>query len=192
MSEAAARSDRRIERGTPAFYHTNLAMFAAGFSTFALLYGVQPLMPVFCAEFGVSPAVSSLSISLTTAALSVAIVIAGSLSESLGRKRVMVLSLAASALLTLGGAAVTSFGQLLLLRLLMGVALSGVPSVALAYLGEEIASRSIGLSIGLFIGGSAFGGMVGRFLCAALTDLGGWRLGLAAIGAVGALCAVIF
>jgi YNFM family putative membrane transporter len=192
LSEAATRSDRRIERGTPAFYHTNLAMFAAGFSTFALLYGVQPLMPVFSAEFAVSPAVSSLSISLTTAALSVAIVIAGTLSESFGRKRVMVLSLAASALLTLSGAAVTSFTQLLLLRLLMGVTLSGVPSVALAYLGEEIASRSIGLSIGLFIGGSAFGGMSARFLCAALTDLGGWRFGLGAIGAVGAFCAIIF
>jgi YNFM family putative membrane transporter len=192
LSGTVAHAERRIERRTRAFRETNLAMFAAGFSTFALLYCVQPLMPVFTAEFGVSPAASSLTISLTTAALSVAVVIAGSLSESFGRKRVMVLSLAASAALTLFGAAATSFPQLLILRLLMGVALSGVPSVALAYLGEEIDARSIGLSIGLFIGGSAFGGMSGRFLCAALTDLDGWRLGLGAVGAEGMLCAAIF
>jgi YNFM family putative membrane transporter len=192
LSGTLAHAERRIERRTRAFRETNLATFAAGFSTFALLYCVQPLMPVFAAEFGISPAASSLTISLTTAALSVAVVIAGSLSESFGRKRVVVLSLAASAALTLLGAAATSFPQLLILRLLMGVALSGVPSVALAYLGEEIDARSIGLSIGLFIGGSAFGGMSGRFLCAALTDLGGWRLGLGAVGAEGMLCAAIF
>jgi len=192
----AAVTAGRIEKGTPAFRRTNLAMIAAGFSTFALLYCVQPLMPVFAKEFDVSPAASSLTVSLTTAALSVMIVISGSLSESLGRKRVMVLSLAASAALALCGAAVTSFHQLLLLRLLMGVALSGVPSVALAYLGEEIAPRSVGLAIGLFIGGNAFGGMLGRLLCAALTDvggdIGGWRLGLGGVGIASAVCAAIF
>ena len=182
----------RIEKGTPAFRRTNLAMIAAGFSTFALLYCVQPLMPVFATEFGISPAASSLTVSLTTAALSVTIVIAGSLSETYGRKRVMVLSLAASAVLALCGAATTSFHQLLLVRLLMGVALSGVPSVALAYLGEEIAARSVGLAIGLFIGGNAFGGMLGRLLCAALTDFGGWRLGLGGVGIASAVCAGIF
>jgi len=32
-----------IGRGTPAFRCTNLVLFSAGFSTFALLYCVQPL-----------------------------------------------------------------------------------------------------------------------------------------------------
>ena len=34
-----------IHHGTPAFRRTNLALFAAGFATFGLLYCVQPLMP---------------------------------------------------------------------------------------------------------------------------------------------------
>ena len=190
--DSGAPLSSHIEAGTPAFRQTNLAMFAAGFSTFALLYCTQPLMPVFSDVFGVSPAISSLSVSLTTGALSIMIVIAGSLSESLGRKRIMCWSMAASALLTLVGAAATSFEQLLVLRLLMGVALSGVPSVALAYLGEEIALRSVGLAIGLFIGGSAFGGMSGRLICAAAADFGGWRLGLGTVGAAGVVSALIF
>ncbi|MEI9984054.1 MAG: MFS transporter [Aliidongia sp.] len=123
-SAALPETPAHIEAGTPEFRRTNLAMFAAGFSTFALLYCVQPLMPVFTEAFSVSPAASSLTVSLTTGALSVKIVIAGSLSESWGRKRIMCWSMAASALLTLVGAAATSFHQLLLLRLLMGVALS--------------------------------------------------------------------
>jgi len=36
-----------IEKRTAEFRRTNLALFAGGFSTFALLYSVQPLMPEF-------------------------------------------------------------------------------------------------------------------------------------------------
>src|ERR1700752_1340389 len=93
-----------IERGTAAFAHTLLALFACGFATFALLYYVQPLMPVFSAEFGVSPTVASLSLSLATGVLSVSMLIASSLSDVGGRKPMMMLSLFLSALLTLSAA----------------------------------------------------------------------------------------
>jgi hypothetical protein len=39
-----------------------LALFSAGLATFALLYCVQPILPVFSHEFGVSPASSSVSL----------------------------------------------------------------------------------------------------------------------------------
>jgi len=50
----------QIHQGTPEFRRTNLALFSAGFATFALLYCVQPLMPVFARDFNVSAAESSL------------------------------------------------------------------------------------------------------------------------------------
>jgi MFS transporter, YNFM family, putative membrane transport protein len=65
-------SDVFIRHGTPAFRRTNLALFAAGFATFGLLYCVQPLMPVFSHDYGVSAATSALSLSLTTGVLAVA------------------------------------------------------------------------------------------------------------------------
>jgi YNFM family putative membrane transporter len=117
-----------IERGTPAFRRTNLALFSAGFSTFALLYCVQPLLPVFSREFGVSPAESSLSLSLTTIMLAASVLVAGSLSEAWGRKSVMVVSLMAAALLNVIGALVPSWKTLLVVRALEGVAFSGLPA----------------------------------------------------------------
>src|SRR5947207_9799780 len=93
-------SEPPVSRGTRAFYRTNLAMLSAGFSTFALLYCVQPLLPVFSREFGVSAAESSLALSLTTGFLAGSVLIAGSLSEAWGRKAVMVVSLLAAAVLT--------------------------------------------------------------------------------------------
>ena len=64
----------------------NVALFAAGFGTFSLLYCVQPLMPIFTEEFGVSPAASSLSLSLTTGTLAITIFITGFMSQSWDRK----------------------------------------------------------------------------------------------------------
>jgi len=55
-----------IRSGTTAFRNTMLAMFCAGFAVFDLLDYVQPLLPMFSADFGVGAAQSSLALSVTT------------------------------------------------------------------------------------------------------------------------------
>ena len=139
-----------IEHGSRAFRDTNLALFAAGFATFALLYCVQPLMPEFSRDFHVAAAVSSLSLSFTTGVLAFAMLVAGAFSDAYGRKPVMVASLLVSGLLTMALAFTHSWHGLLLMRALMGLTLSGLPAIAMAYLSEEMAARSIGLAMGLF------------------------------------------
>jgi MFS transporter, YNFM family, putative membrane transport protein len=181
-----------IERGSPAFRRTNLALFAAGFSTFALLYCVQPLLPVFSREFSASPAESSLSLSLTTIMLAASVLVAGSLSEAWGRKSVMAASLLAAALLNVIGALVPTWHALLVTRALEGVAFSGLPAGAMAYLSEEMDRQSVGLAMGLYIGGSGLGGMLGRFLSGFLADVSSWRAALGIIGALGVFAALIF
>jgi len=179
----------RLVSGTPAFRRLNLALFAAGFSTFAILYCVQPLLPEFSREFDVSAAVSSLSLSLSTGLLAVAMLVAGSLSEVWGRKPVMVASLLASALLTILSAAAPTWTSLLMARMLIGITLSGLPAVAMAYVSEEVDPKSIGLAMGLFIGGNAVGGMAGRIISGVLTDFGSWRLAIGLIGLIGLVSA---
>ncbi|PTT94461.1 MFS transporter, partial [Pseudomonas sp. HMWF005] len=49
-----------IEKGTPMFMRTVLALFSGGFATFALLYCVQPMMPLLSHEYGINAAQSSL------------------------------------------------------------------------------------------------------------------------------------
>jgi YNFM family putative membrane transporter len=46
--------------------------------------------------------------------------------------------------------------------------------------------------MGLYVGGTAVGGMSGRFLIGILTDMAGWRLALSAIGIIGLMAAFIF
>ena len=64
------------DRGSRTDRSVSLALFAAGFATFSLLYAVQPLLPAFAREFRVSPAESSLALSLTTGFLAFAILLA--------------------------------------------------------------------------------------------------------------------
>jgi YNFM family putative membrane transporter len=181
-----------IHHGTPAFRQTNLALFAAGFATFGLLYCVQPLMPEFSRDYGVSAAGSALSLSLTTGVLAVAMLFAGALSDAWGRKSVMVASLLSSALLVLVTAVMPSWTALLAVRSLLGLTLSGLPAVAMTYLGEEMHVESIGLGMGLYISGSAVGGMGGRLITGVRADFFGWRVGVLVVGVIGVLAGAIF
>lgn len=53
--EAATEVERYIEKGTPQFMRTSLALFSGGFATFALLYCIQPMMPVLSKRFPSAP-----------------------------------------------------------------------------------------------------------------------------------------
>jgi MFS transporter, YNFM family, putative membrane transport protein len=187
-----SQTETRVRHGTAAFRRTNLAMFAGGLATFGLLYCVQPLMPEFSAQFQVSAAESALSLSLTSAVVAVTMLFAGPLSDAWGRKKIMTVSLFASAVLMLLAAVAPNWSSFLVLRALLGLSLGGLPAVGMTYLSEEVHPESIGLGMGLYIGGNAAGGLGGRLLAGVLTDYFGWRVGLGAVGAIGALAAVVF
>jgi YNFM family putative membrane transporter len=184
--------DDLIRHGTPAFRRTNLALFAAGLATFGLLYCVQPLMPVFSAHYGISAAASALSLSVTTGVLAFAMLFAGGVSDAWGRKSVMVASLLSSAVLVILTALMPNWYALLTIRTLLGLTLSGLPAVAMTYLTEEMHAESIGLGMGLYISGSAVGGMSGRLISGVVADYFGWRAGVAVVGVMGLICGLIF
>ena len=84
----------------------------------------------------------------------------------------------AAGALTLAAAVAPGWSALLALRLLTGVALAGVPAVAMAYVAEEVDAASVGAAMGLYIAGSALGGMGGRLVASLVADVAGWRWAL--------------
>ena len=98
------------------YWLANFALLLAGFATFASLYDVQPLLPALSAQFGVAPATASLALSASTIALAAALFVAGSLSESLGRKLPIVASLGLSSAITFLCALVPNSSSLLALH----------------------------------------------------------------------------
>ena len=163
-----------IRRGTPPFIRVTLALFSAGLATFALLYCVQPILPVLSHEFGISPAGSSISLSISTAMLAIGLLFTGPLSDAIGRKKV------------------TSWHGILIMRALIGLSLSGVAAVGMTYLSEEIHPSFVAFSMGLYISGNSIGGMSGRLLTGVFTDFFGWRVALAVISAFALASAIMF
>lgn len=185
-------SATHLTRGSTAYRRATLALFCAGFATFAMLYCVQPLLPLLAAHFRVSAASSSLALSLTTLSLALCLLVSGALAESWGRKPVMAAALGLAALLGIACALVEEWGSLLILRALLGLALSGLPALAMAYVGEEFDPESLPAAMGLYIGGTALGGLLGRLLAGLLSDLGGWPWALGGIAGLGLLALGLF
>lgn len=181
-----------IERGTPQFMRVTLALFSAGLATFALLYCVQPILPVLSQDFGISPAESSLSLSVSTGLLALGLMFTGPLSDAIGRKPVMVVALLLAAICTLICTFMTSWQGILLMRALIGLSLSGVAAVGMTYLSEEIHPSFVAFSMGLYISGNSIGGMSGRLVTGVLTDFFSWRVSLAVIGLFALAAACMF
>ena len=98
-------------------------MFLAGFSTFALIYCVQPLLPAFAQEFGLSPASSSLALSLTTGFLALSIMVMAVLARRFSPKQVMVAGMFGAAALNLAVALLPAWHGILAARALEGLVL---------------------------------------------------------------------
>ena len=192
LGSAARPAVLWIDRGTPSYWRACAALFLAGFSTFSLLYAVQPLLPNFTTEFGVNASGASLSLSLTTGFLAFSILCAGAFSESVGRRGLMFASMFGGACLHIGAALAPTWSVFLVLRALEGFVLGGVPAVAMAYLAEEIHPRALGSTMGLYVGGTAFGGMMGRLGIGALTEVASWRVALGALGVLDLIAAIGF
>lgn len=181
-----------LQQGTAAYRKVNIALFAGGFTTFAILYSTQPIMPELSKQFHISPTVASLSLSLMTITLAISMLIMGALSESWGRKSFMTFSLFIVAVLALLAAFVPTYQALLVVRILQGVFLAGLPSIAMAYLGEEIEPTNLGIAMGLYISGNSIGGMGGRIISGMLTDFFNWRVALEGIGILSIITWFIF
>ncbi|WP_317189771.1 MFS transporter, partial [Escherichia coli] len=159
-----------IQRDDALYIKVTVSFFMVGLATFALLYFVQPILPILSKEFSVTPATSSLALSLSTGLMACGLLITGPLSDAFGRKNVMVIALFCAAFFTLLSAMMNSWTGILITRALVGLSLSGVAAVAMTYLSEEIHPAYLALSMGLYISGNSIGGMSGRVITGVLSD----------------------
>ena len=169
---------RSVEATPPASSASGRELFAAGFVTFSLLYETQPVLPLLAGTFGLSPAAASLSLSAATFSLALGMLVAAPLSDVKGRVGILRVAIVLASVLGLLVPFAPSFPVLVALRAVQGLALAGVPAVAMTYLSEEVEPKRAGTAMGLFIAGNAVGGMVGRLVVGLLSARLGWKGGL--------------
>jgi len=176
------------------FWRITLSLALASFFIFAGLYAVQPLFPVFVKEFGIAVSASGLALSVTIIGLIAGLIVLGFWSDRSGRTVFIKLSLAGASIPFLIIPLSDSFLLLLILRLVQGFALAGLPAAALAYLSEEIDRRSVHVATALYISSNALGGMIGRVMTGYITDHFSWEIAFYVLAMIGLviLAAVMF
>ncbi|MEO0890414.1 MAG: MFS transporter, partial [Pseudomonadota bacterium] len=159
-----------VSFGTPEYKRITLSLALGSFLVFSNLYLLQPMLPSFAAHFQISETQVNWLFAATTLALSFSLVPMAVLSESIGRKPVMMFGLfsipAISALMLLGD----SFLFLVVCRALIGIALASFAAVAVAYMAEELDKHAFSMAIGTYIAANSLGGIAGRISGGLLAD----------------------
>ncbi|WP_308467796.1 MFS transporter [Rathayibacter soli] len=179
-------------QGSRQYKRVLAALACAGIATFAQLYAPQSILPEISAAVHVSPAQSELLISAATIGLAAGVLPMSWIADRIGRLPTMKHSLAAATLLGFAVTFCPSFTGILVLRVAEGVALSGLPALALAYLQEEIHPAFTALAAGTYVSGTAIGGLLGRLIAAPITSVLGWRWGIGTVAVFSALVTVGF
>ncbi len=180
------------ERGTPGYRRLVGAIWAAGVGSFTLLYAPQALLPLLSEDLDATPSTAALVVSVATGTLALALVPMSALAERVGRTRLMTVALATAAVLGLLAPLAPSIEVLLALRAVQGIAIAGLPALAMAHLSEEVRPGAVGGAMGLYVAGNTIGGLSGRLLSSAVADVAGWRAGFAAVGVLSLLCVLAF
>jgi YNFM family putative membrane transporter len=178
--------------GTVEYWRATAALSLGSFLVFAIVYLTQPLLPLFAAEFGLSEFVSSLSLSVVVFCISVALLIYGPVSDAVGRKPIMVWTMAGGVISTILTGYVGDYTMLVALRAVQGLFLAGIPALAMAYMSEEFSPKALSVSMGLYIAANSLGGMSGRILGGVVAEYWGWRTSFTVIGLLAAALFLVF
>ncbi|HEX7349686.1 MFS transporter [Brachybacterium sp.] len=178
--------------GSPEYRRLLLALVCAGVATFAQIYSPQGMLQLIAADLRIGAEGAALSVSAATAGLALAVLPWSFVGDRWGRRPAMMLSVVSATALALISAWAPSYELMLALRFLEGVALGGVPALAVAYLSEEVHPRARAVAAGWYVAGTTIGGLSGRMLATPVADLTSWRMGMSAVAVLAGMAAAGF
>lgn len=178
--------------GSREYRRVVVALTCAGLATFAQLYSPQGILPLISARLHVTAARSALLISAATIGLAIGALPWAWLGDRIGRLTAMKAAMVAATLCGAAGLFMPTFGAVLALRVAEGVALGGVPVLAIAYLSDQVSPAFTARAAAVYVSGTSIGGLVGRLVAAPIAEWFGWRVGMASVLGFAAVATMIF
>jgi predicted MFS family arabinose efflux permease len=164
------------------------ALWCAGLAAFATMYAPQGLLTQICHDASVDPSQAALLVSAATLGLALSVLPWAWLSNRIGTRSAIRLAAASTALTAVMVPWLPTFETLLAGRFLHGVALGGIPALAVALLHNNAAPERVAAMAGSYVAATSLGGLSGRLIVVPIADHIGWR---AALFIVGCLVAVL-
>ncbi|GAA4874227.1 MFS transporter [Ferrimonas pelagia] len=164
-----------IEVGSRAYVCARKALALGALMVFGNLYLLQPLLPQLAQRYDLAPSEANWAHAACFLGLAVALLPWALLSERIGRRKVMLISLTLIPLIGAAGTLAQAFWQIAAARAVMGATLAGFASVTVAYMAEEFSPKALALAVGGFVAANSIGGILSRLAGGGLGDLLGWR-----------------
>ena len=158
------------------------ALWCAGVAAFAAMYAPQGLLTEIARDAAVDPSRASLVVSAATLGLGLSVLPWAWLSDRIGIRSAMRLAAAGAAICAVTVPWLPTYAGLVGGRFLQGIALGGIPALAMALLHDTASAKNAATMAGSYIAATSLGGLGGRLLVVPVADQVGWRVGLFAIG----------
>jgi predicted MFS family arabinose efflux permease len=149
------------------------------------LYCTQPLLPLLSRVFHASEGRVSLTISASTLGVAVSAALLAIFAERVNRKRTIVGSMIALGLCTIMTSSATALPALAVWRFFQGLVTPGIFIITIAYITEEWPALLVPRVMSVYVGGTVFGGFVGRVSGGMLAEHFGWRSVFLVLGVLG-------
>jgi len=155
---------------------------AAAFLTPVAWLMLGPLLVVLAHEFQTSVAMVGQLGAATALTWGITALLAGPISDTYGRRRLLLTGLLLMAVGILGSGLAWTYGSLLAFRLLTGVGGALVPPNCIALVADVLPPAGRGKAMGWLVSATGVGAAGGVPGVACLLEVGGWRLPFAALG----------
>jgi len=156
---------------------STLLLFAAiVFMVRAVSLMLGPLLVALADDFGTSIAVAGQLAAATFITWGITAPLVGPISDTYGRRPVLLIGLLLMALGVLGSGVAWSYGSLLALRLITGIGSAMILPTIMAALADNLPPEKLGKAVGFITSSSWVGVAVGVPAIALLVYIGGWRL----------------
>ena len=143
-----------------------------------------PLLVVLADDFGTSIAVAGQLAAATFVTWGITAPLVGPISDTYGRRPVLLIGVLLMTLGVLGSGVAWSYGSLLAARLITGVGTAMLPMTMMAALADNLPSEKVGKAVGFVTASSWVGLALGVPAIALLGYIGGWRLPFYITGAL--------
>ena len=163
---------------------TLLSFAAVAFMARSVMLMLGPLLVVLADDFGTSIAVAGQLAAATFVTWGITAPLVGPISDTYGRRPVLLIGVLLMTLGVLGSGIAWSYGSLLAARLITGVGTAMLPMTMMAALADNLPSEKVGKAVGFVTASSWVGLALGVPAIALLGYIGGWRLPFYITGAL--------
>lgn len=182
----------RAENGGQTTRRASIAWFCVAIATFAQVYSPQAILPAITEGFQISPSDSAWAVGITSLGVAVSVLPFAKLGDRICPTTLAKWTSGAAVVLGFLCVFAPNFPIFLALRLACGLALGGVPALAIPALARTLGPASLGGAVALFVSGNALGGLLGRVVTGPVADVWNWQAAIGAISLISAATTTLF